>query len=169
MLKQTVRLTIILCAAVALSAGCKSNKHKLGDTGDLLDGDILDGDIALGSRFEDGERITSVQFDAVLFAYDSFQIASRELGKVERVGDYMRSHSRVRLVVEGHCDERGSREYNMALGEHRALAVRAHLVGLGIPGERIQTRSYGEEKPVDGGHNDAAWSRNRRVEFALYR
>jgi peptidoglycan-associated lipoprotein len=75
----------------------------------------------------------------------------------------------VRLIAEGHCDERGSREYNLSLGEHRALAVRAYLVGLGVDGARIQTRSYGEEQPLDPGHDESAWRLNRRVEFALFR
>ena len=98
----------------------------------------------------------------VLFAYDSYQ-------KVEAVAKYMKSNADVKLVCEGNCDERGSNEYNMSLGEHRALAVRAYLVGLGIDGARIQTRSFGEEKPLNPGHNEAAWHENRRVEFALFR
>ena len=73
------------------------------------------------------------------------------------------------VTVSGHCDERGSREYNMALGENRALAVRAHLIRLGTDAARIQTRSYGEERPLDPGHSEAAWRRNRRGEFLLFR
>ena len=168
MLKQMIVMMMTVCAAVVLCTGCRTDGDEAAGS-DMLGGEILEGDIALGTRFEDGERITDVEFDTVLFSYDSFQIASREVAKVERVADYMRSNARVRLITEGHCDERGSREYNMSLGEHRALAVRAHLVGLGIGGDRIQTRSYGEEKPLDAGHDDSAWNRNRRVEFALYR
>ncbi|MBL7076509.1 MAG: OmpA family protein [Kiritimatiellae bacterium] len=129
----------------------------------------LDGDHALMERFEDGVRVTDVSFDPVGFRYDSYQIDGAEVGKLNRVADYLRGEGGVNLVVEGHCDERGSREYNMSLGEHRALAVRAYLIGLGVDSARIQTRSYGEEKPIDMGHNDAAWTRNRRGEFALYR
>jgi peptidoglycan-associated lipoprotein len=72
------------------------------------------------------------------------------------------------VVIEGHCDERGSREYNLALGERRALAVRAYLVGLGIDATRLQTKSYGEEQPVAMGHDESSWSRNRRAEFVLF-
>jgi len=69
-------------------------------------------------------------------------------------------------VVEGHCDERGTQEYNMALGERRALAVRDYLINLGVPGQNLLTISYGEERPVDPGHNEAAWAKNRRAEFS---
>lgn len=158
-----------LSILTVVGSGCSFGKGKNGD-GEVLDMEGVSGSgIPLGGRFEEGEPVTDVQFDNVHFAYDSFQIESTEIMKVESVADYMRSQGDVVLVVEGHCDERGSREYNLALGEHRALAVRAHLVRLGIDGDRIQTRSYGEEQPVDPGHNESAWRRNRRAEFKLYR
>ena len=72
------------------------------------------------------------------------------------------------MVVEGNCDERGSNEYNMSLGENRALAVRSHLVNLGISADRIQTRSYGEEKPAVTGTGEEVWHLNRRCEFARF-
>ena len=72
------------------------------------------------------------------------------------------------VVVEGNCDERGSNEYNMALGDQRAVVIRNYLVQNGIAADRIQHRSYGEEKPAVDGHDESAWSRNRRGEFAIY-
>ena len=104
----------------------------------------------------------------MLFDYDSFQIKPGEVAKIEKVAEYMKANTRVVLVAEGHCDERGSREYNMSLGEQRAGAVRAHLVGIGIAPDRIQTKSFGKEKPLNPGHGDAAWRENRRAEFAVY-
>jgi len=137
-------------------------------SGEILDADVIGGG-ALAERFEGGVLITDVEFSNVHFAYDSYQVEDAEVAKIERVAEYMRANPGVRLVVEGHCDERGSREYNMSLGEHRALAVRAYLVGVGIDGSGIQTRSYGEEMPVDPGHNEAAWRLNRRGGFVLFR
>ncbi|MBM4143430.1 MAG: OmpA family protein [Lentisphaerae bacterium] len=166
------RLTVVaigVACGIVLGAGCKTKQPRGVTQQDLLVPEVLEGDIALGERFEDGVRVTDIRVDNVLFAYDSFQIANAEVGKIEQAADYMRRNRGVRLVTEGHCDERGSREYNMALGEHRALAVRAYLVGLGIDGSRIQTRSYGEETPLDAGHGESAWRVNRRVEFALYK
>ena len=164
---------VCVCGCVLLVAGCATRRGKRGAiSDDVLTGDTVDqmaGDYALGGRFAEGDRITDVTFDNVLFDYDSFQIKPAELAKIERVAAYLRDNATVRLVVEGHCDERGSAEYNVALGEHRALAIRASLIGMGIDGTRIQTRSFGEERPADPGHSEAAWSVNRRGEFALYR
>lgn len=158
--------------AVLLVNGCRTRTAGTGAGDDML-GDPsalgLDGDYPLGARSEDGIPVTDVQFENVLFAYDSFQLAGSEIAKIEGVGEYMKQNAGVRLVLEGHCDERGSREYNVSLGEYRALAVRAHLIGLNVDGSRIQTRSFGKETPLDPGHNEAAWRVNRRVEFKLYR
>jgi peptidoglycan-associated lipoprotein len=156
-------------------AGCKSRRFKGrpgadGGLNEAVQPEALGGDVPLNERFdEDMMRVAGVSFENVLFDYDSFQIKDSEVAKIESVAAYMRENAGVKLVNEGHCDERGSREYNMALGEHRALAVRAYLVGLGLDGARIQTRSLGEEAPLDPGHNEAAWSRNRRVEFQLFK
>jgi len=129
-----------------------------------------DGSVPMvGERTADGIRVTDVVFESVMFEFDSFKLRPSELAKIEKVADYLRKNTAVHLVTEGHCDERGNNEYNMALGEHRAQAVRAHLVGLGIDAARVQTRSFGEEKPVDPGHTEAAWQKNRRCEFALFR
>lgn len=170
---QTKRLWWLAVAGlmcVVLGAGCKTKPaigEGMGEGADFLSPEVWD--TPLSERFEEGTRVTGVEFDKVLFAYDSFQIADSETAKIERVADYMRRNSDVRLVLEGHCDERGSREYNMSLGENRALAVRAYLLGLSISSPRMQTRSYGEERAVDPGHDERAWRTNRRVEFVLFR
>ncbi|MBN1557201.1 MAG: OmpA family protein [Lentisphaerae bacterium] len=160
------RWIVVLLIGAVMMSGCRAFRGKKG-AGDTVD--IEAWDSPLSERFEDGVRVTDVRFEPVRFAYDSYQVENSEVGKIESVAAYMRDDTGVRLVVEGHCDERGSREYNMSLGEHRALAVRAYLVGLGIDGARVQTRSYGEEQPADPGHGESAWRQNRRVEFALYR
>lgn len=162
-------VVVLGCLCVALLSGCRGLKGANKGGNEALDFDVLQGDAPLGQRFEDLERITDVELTAVMFDYDSFQIGDAEMAKIDAAAEYMRGHADAKLVLEGHCDERGSDEYNMALGEHRALAVRAHMVGLGIDGARIQTRSFGEEMPVDAGHSEASWCLNRRVEFALYR
>jgi peptidoglycan-associated lipoprotein len=161
------RMGVVLVCAAVLCGGCRTGGDEM--AGESLIIEELDGDHALMERFEDGTRVTDVSFEPVSFRYDSYQIDGSEVGKLNQVADYLRRATDVNLVVEGHCDERGSREYNMSLSEHRALAVRAYLIGLGVDSARIQTRSFGEEQPMDRGHNDAAWTRNRRGEFALYR
>ena len=129
----------------------------------------LTGDRPLKPVDELGTRIEGVKFDNVLFAFDSAQIRPTETPKVEEVAKYLKANAGTRALMEGHCDERGTAEYNMALGERRALAIRTHLIGLGIDAARLITRSCGEEKPFDAGHGESAWRVNRRVEFAMYR
>lgn len=154
-------------AGLILAGGCRSKPGPGGVQPDLVDPE----DIPMGDRdlFSMGQRITDVNFETVAFDYDSFKIKPSEVGKIEQVAVYMSQNRKVVCVLEGHCDERGSNEYNLSLGEQRAQAVRAHLVGLGVGAERLQTRSFGEEKPLDAGHNETAWAKNRRVEFALFR
>lgn len=119
----------------------------------------------LGDRF--GGTEYAGQFAPVYYAYDSAQVNPEERAKLEAVADHLRRNPGVRLIVEGHCDERGSREYNLALGERRALAARAYLIGLGIDSDRIQTKSYGSENPVALGHDEESWRQNRRAEFVI--
>jgi peptidoglycan-associated lipoprotein len=104
------------------------------------------------------------QFAAVLFDYDSARIRPSENSKLEAVAAYLKSNPG-KLVIEGHCDERGTAEYNRALGERRALAARDELAKLGIDSSRMSTISYGAERPADPGHDEPAWSKNRRCEF----
>jgi peptidoglycan-associated lipoprotein len=106
------------------------------------------------------------QFAAVLFDYDSARVRPSEESKLQTVAAYLKSNPG-KLVVEGHCDERGTAEYNRALGERRALAAREELVKLGADGGRITTISYGSERPSDTGHDESAWSKNRRDEFVV--
>jgi peptidoglycan-associated lipoprotein len=112
---------------------------------------------------------TEAAFAPVQFAYDSFVIPPPEISKIEQVGQFLLENASRVLVVEGNCDERGSNEYNLSLGEQRAGAVRKYLIDLGIDGLRVQTKSFGEEKPADTGHNEAAWAKNRRAEFVVYK
>lgn len=106
------------------------------------------------------------QFAPVLFDYDSARIRPSEESKLQTVAAYLKSNPG-KLVIEGHCDERGTAEYNRALGERRALAAREDLVKLGADTSRITTISYGSERPSDTGHDEGAWSKNRRCEFVV--
>lgn len=105
--------------------------------------------------------------DTVHFDYDSSNIKESDKSKVALVADYMKGHAGDAVEIEGHCDERGTEEYNRSLGERRALALREELVRLGIEPGRIDTLSFGEDRPVDTAHNEAAYKQNRRGEFVL--
>jgi len=105
--------------------------------------------------------------DIVFFEYDSDEITAAAEQKLEAKAAVLRANPGVRLRIEGHCDQRGSTEYNLALGQRRAEAVRAYLVNLGVEGSRLSTLSYGKERPLVEGEDEDAFARNRRAEFAV--
>lgn len=102
---------------------------------------------------------------AVYFAFDSSTISADDEAVVRAHARYLSRHPDSRVVLEGHTDERGSREYNIGLGERRAQSVRRMLLARGVNSDQIETVSFGEEKPADPGSNEQAWALNRRVEF----
>ena len=113
-----------------------------------------------------GARIEGVDFEPLYFPYDPNTISSSEEAKVAAVAQYLLGHAEAAVVIEGYCDERGTDEYNRALGERRALAASEMLIDVyGIEANRIKTVSYGEERPAVTGTGDAVWSKNRRDEF----
>lgn len=105
--------------------------------------------------------------ETVYFDYDSSTIKSSEESKLASVASALKSDSSAKLLIEGNCDERGTEEYNRSLGERRALAAREALANAGVDAGRVATRSYGEDRPADHGHDQAAWAKNRRDEFVL--
>jgi peptidoglycan-associated lipoprotein len=110
---------------------------------------------------------TNVTFDNIHFEYDRYNIMDKDIPTLEEIASWLREHPDSKMLIEGHCDERGTNEYNMALGEQRALAARRYLVGLGIDPNRLTTISYGEERPLALGSNEAAWAQNRRDHFTV--
>ena len=108
-----------------------------------------------------------VIFSDVLFVYDSYRLGKDAVSTLEKVSTWLKKHRNVRLMIEGHCDERGSRKYNLILGEQRALSARRYLTGLGVFPSRLYTITYGEDKPVDTGHDKKAWAKNRRAHLLI--
>ena len=103
--------------------------------------------------------------NTVYFEYDSAAISADGQKLVGYHAKYLSSNDGQKVLVEGNCDERGTREYNLALGERRSAAVKEALVAGGVKGGQLETTSWGEEKPVDPGHDESAWSKNRRAEL----
>lgn len=101
------------------------------------------------------------------FAFDSAVIRSGEQANLQSVASALSADANAKLLIEGNCDDRGTEEYNRSLGERRALAAREALAKLGVSPDRIRTISYGKDKPVDPGHDEAAWAKNRRDDFVL--
>ncbi len=119
--------------------------------------------IDLNNFTQDREALAAY---TVHFKYDSAVVEDAEQAHLASVAQAL-SDQNLKLLVEGHCDERGTDEYNRSLGERRALALREALAKIGVDEMRIKTISYGKDKPVDTGHDEAAWSKNRRGEFVL--
>lgn len=107
--------------------------------------------------------------ERVHFAYNQFTLEEAARLTLEKNAVYLRNNPSLKVVIEGHCDERGSDEYNLALGERRAVAARNYLTSLGIAVERLAIISYGEEKPLVAASNEDAWAQNRRAEFLAVR
>jgi peptidoglycan-associated lipoprotein len=105
--------------------------------------------------------------DRVLFGFDSSELTSGSQATLNRQAAFLAARPALRITIEGHCDERGTREYNLALGERRASVVRDYLVARGINAARIKTISYGKERPAAVGSNEAAWAKNRRAVTVL--
>lgn len=119
---------------------------------------------------EEGERIREIEAKAfpdtdVLFDFDRYNLRAEAREILKEKADWLTIYPDTKVLIEGHCDERGTNAYNLALGERRAAAVKRYLIQLGIEEQRLSTISYGEEMPFDPGHNEAAWKKNRRVHF----
>lgn len=127
--------------------------------------------IALGSgplpRDQYNENRSQFAANVVYFDFDSSVVKTSEKTKIAAVGEFLKANPNAAVEVEGHCDERGTEEYNRSLGERRALAVREELALSGVDPKRLYTISFGEDRPAVDGHDEKAWSRNRRGEFVL--
>ena len=190
-----IRTTLLLAAVAMLSAGCRSKPKTDGaafdDTLAPQDQFGWAGDTPLaGGSFQDPSLYEPVAAPAgvypVYFRYNesaipvgelskadavaaALQQAAGELSKADAVAAALQQAPQLVVLVEGNCDERGTNEYNMSLGEFRAQAVRERLLAAGIDAARVQTVSYGEEKPAAYGHDEASWAQNRRAEFGFYK
>lgn len=107
------------------------------------------------------------ELQRIYFDFDRYLLTPQAREILARNAAYLKSRPEIRVVIDGYCDERGADEYNLALGEKRAHAARNFLVSLGVPQEALSTISYGEEKPLDSGHHEEAWAKNRRAEFQV--
>lgn len=104
----------------------------------------------------------------VHFAFDRYDLDSEARANLNHLGAWLRRNKNFDVIIEGHCDERGTAEYNLALGERRASAAEDYLVNLGVDTERLTTVSYGEERPLDPRSNEEAWAKNRRAHFNVF-
>jgi peptidoglycan-associated lipoprotein len=109
--------------------------------------------------------LTDLNFPVIYFPYDSNKLVESEMKKIEKVAEYLNKYASLLVIVEGHCDQRGTEEYNRSLGERRANMIRESLVNAGVNADRIRTVSYGKDRPAVDGNDESAWGKNRRGEL----
>lgn len=160
---------VLLTLVLTLSACSMFGKGKKGaGDGSLSESDL---DAIREERYGSGSIPTAEGgsvFRDISFDYDSSNISDMARQDIEYNAEILRSNPDVKIQLEGHCDERGTAEYNLALGARRARAVEEALLSLGVPGTKLGTISYGEEVPLNSGHGEDAWAENRRVHFSGY-
>jgi peptidoglycan-associated lipoprotein len=115
----------------------------------------------------EGEVFESKLLKDIHFDFDKYDVRREDEEILKENAAFLKKNPRVKIQIEGHCDERGTIEYNLALGERRANNTKQYLISLGIPSDRMLTISYGKEKPLDKGHNDQAWAKNRRAHLIV--
>lgn len=147
-----LKKTTIAFLALFMLSGCGAKKKPI-DTSVTPEVE----ESSLASNFERNVG------DRVFFAFNKSDISHKAKEQLNRQAVWLKKHSHVRATIEGHCDERGTREYNLALGERRAESVLKYLHNLGIEKNRLDTISYGKERPAVDGDNEASWAQNRRA------
>jgi peptidoglycan-associated lipoprotein len=192
-LNKFANLLVIGLALTVAASGCRkkpvnvtelpgARAGRISDTGpggvippappmstDQVPGGVVGGHESNPASLHDGwiPDAEALKSETVHFDFDSSVLKTSEKPKVSAVADYLKANSAKALKVEGNCDERGTEEYNRSLGERRALAVREELIRLGIDPTRVDTISYGKDRPADPGHDDSAWKKNRRDDFIV--
>ncbi|TVM18806.1 peptidoglycan-associated lipoprotein Pal [Oceanidesulfovibrio indonesiensis] len=160
---RTKHLTIsalLVCLALLLGAGCA--KQQVAPAGAEGTTGMNQSEIEARSLSESQRIVLS---EKIYFDFDKYDLSPEARAVLDRKAQLIRSKPNLKVLIEGHCDERGTQEYNLALGERRAKAAERYLLMLGVPAAQLETVSYGEERPAVIGHNENAWAQNRRDEF----
>jgi peptidoglycan-associated lipoprotein len=175
---RTLQLSLIVLTLTGLLAACTTappSSTTAASQGQVQATDVsqqpdvkgVDGSSVSSQGVADHQAVKGLE--RVYFDFDQFTLTSAARGVLKKNAAYLQANSGVKVVIEGHCDERGSDEYNLALGERRASAAKQYLVSLGVNAGRLSIISYGEEKPLEALSSEQAWAKNRRAEFKAIR
>ncbi len=159
MLKVKRTLAAAVLAIGLVSVGCTDDEPKVDE--------VVQPTTSTEPTPEPAPAATQFSPETVYFAFDDYTLNGDAQGKLDGLANHLKSAQTAVVQVEGHCDERGSTEYNLALGQRRAQSVKDYLAKLGVEASRLSIISYGEEKPASDGHDESAWSQNRRAEFMI--
>lgn len=169
-MKNVMRIfSVLLCVSVLAIAGCSSKKAMeepiaVAESEAMGSVESLD---TTSPTFGVGEARTTEGMLPVYFAFDSSEIPVEQVPRIEVNADFMKNHSNIVVRIEGNCDPRGTKEYNMALGERRALTAKKYLMNMGIDQSRLHTVSYGKERLLFRGHDELSWAQDRRDDFVV--
>jgi peptidoglycan-associated lipoprotein len=168
---------VVAAATLALMVGCGGSQPEpetdMSDVEDTsMDTADMPQEVTPPERDEQTTYVDpNVEYRSVLqpihFEFNKYRITSEAKPKLEEIAGLLKDNADWKILIEGHCDERGTNEYNLGLGEQRALSTKRYLVSLGVAESRFQTISYGEERPLDPRSNEEAWAKNRRAEFRV--
>lgn len=176
-MKKILTQVGLLLAVLVFAVGCKTARKSTDGSGTDGGDSSIRSETTAGGGSENidaspmnlsptgSDSGTIAGLQTVFFDYDKSTISGGERAKLQGNADWMKQNSGYKMTIEGHCDSRGSNEYNLSLGERRANAVKQMLVGMGVPAARLSTVSFGEEKPLIQGDSDAAMAKNRRANF----
>lgn len=179
-MKRTTKLALTIAIASVLGmTGCSKKKLPPQDTGetaglptptpgpDRIDEEPTPTTPTISDSDLDSVDIAQKNLRDIYFDFDSYELRADQRATLEANASWLMANTSYKVIIEGHCDERGTDEYNLALGDRRANAARSYLQHLGVATERLSTISYGEAYPVDPGHHESAWSKNRRAHFGV--
>jgi peptidoglycan-associated lipoprotein len=163
-------LWIVALVALMAIAGCGGKKATTAPPPTEPSGGVVETPITEAPATTDpvpSEEVAPMSISDAYFDFDSYTLSSEAKGTLEADANQLKRVTAGNVTIEGHCDERGAKAYNLALGEKRANAAKEYLVALGVNASRINTVSYGKERPFDDGHDDSAWAKNRRAHFVM--
>ncbi|MFN0151509.1 MAG: peptidoglycan-associated lipoprotein Pal [bacterium] len=167
-MKTWMGMMAVLVLALAMGAGCGSSSKAKPGTNTTGERSATPGSGENGGNGVPGDTrdpMSSYNLADIHFDFDRYDIRSSDRETLSRHGQWLTDNPGTRIMIEGHCDERGTVEYNLALGEKRARSAKDFLENYGVPASRLEMVSYGKERPLDPGHDESAWARNRRASF----
>ncbi len=158
-------LSVLVVSLSVVITGCGSSSKKASSDSSMA-ADASNEGLALELN-GDSDSGKAGALQTIFFAYDSSSLSGDARSTLERNVAFLKDNPSVEVQIEGHCDERGGVQYNLALGERRAKAVRDYMVAMGVSASRVSTISFGKERPLAFGHDDSAWGQNRRANFVV--
>lgn len=173
LIKELLTSKVLMICLLALNfafVGCSSSKKSSGSnsvTDEAYAGDNIDDSDTSFEVNGDSDSGKAGALRTVFFPFNSSSLTGMAREKLATAAEFLKENDSAQIQIEGHCDERGGVEYNLALGERRAKQVKQYLATLGVSGSRVSTVSYGKERPVAFGHDEDAWSKNRRANFVI--